>query len=91
MIEHRNIQSELFPELGKSINLTNVSDGLYSEYGPMKNVFPRTMNEAFGMYAALSLPTKTNYKNITFWIHVAILLIIIFLVMRVDQADAFVR
>lgn len=91
MLDFSNTQTELFPELGPSKQFLPEQDGLYSDYGAMINVFPRTMNEAYGRYEKLTLPSKTNYKELAFWLYVIALAIIAFLVMRVDPADAFIR
>lgn len=87
MTEHIN-RDFPFQDLGEKVSYLRECDGIHSEYGSTKNVFPRTMNEAFGMYAELDVPDNSLLskadKKMLYWVF---LIIVIFLITYVPPTD----
>jgi len=71
---------------------TQPIDGILKEYGCMKNVFPRTLHQAYGCYTYLDDPdSKPPITKEMIIFYMAVVLLALYVVMHINVSSAYIR
>ena len=67
-------------------------DGIHREFGCAKNVFPRTLFEAYGIHTTLyDVHSKKRISKEIVLFYVVMFLLAMYVIMHIDPSAAFVR